>query len=73
MLERTPVYNDKTGMVDIPNAIVLRIINMMQKFFQKVGLGEVESLIIADQKGFNACKSNLPSKMQCTLVVVVLY
>jgi hypothetical protein len=60
--ERTPVYNDKTGMVDIPNAIV-RIDQYDAEIFPKnVKLGEVESLIIADQKGFNACKSNLPYK-----------
>lgn len=59
---RTPVYNDKTGMVDIPGA-VLRINQYDAEIFPKnVKLGEVESLYIADQKGFNACKSNLPSK-----------
>lgn len=60
--ERTPVYNDATGMIDIPSA-VLRIDQFDAENFPKnVKLGEVESLVIADQKGFNACKSNLPSK-----------
>ena len=60
--ERTPVYNDATGMIDIPGA-VLRIDQFDAENFPKnVKLGEVESLVIADQKGFNACKSNLPSK-----------
>ena len=60
--ERTPVYNDKTGMIDIPDAI-LRIDHYDAEIFPKnVKLGEVESLVIADQKGFNACKSNLPYK-----------
>lgn len=60
--ERTPVYNDKTGMVDIPNAIVRIDQHDAEIFPKNVKLGEVESLIIADQKGFNACKSNLPYK-----------
>lgn len=59
---KTPVYNDKTGMVDIHGA-VLRIGQYDAEIFPKnIKLGEVESLFIADQKGFNACKSNLPSK-----------
>ena len=60
--ERIPVYNDKTGMVDIPNAIV-RIDQRDAEIFPKnVKLGEVDSLVIADQKGFDTCKSNLPYK-----------
>lgn len=60
--ERTPVYNHKTGMVDIPNAIVRIDQHDAEIFPKNVKLGEVESLVIADQKGFNACKSNLPYK-----------
>ena len=59
---KTPVYNDKTGMVDIPGA-VLRINQYDAAIFPKnVKLGEVDKLVITEQKGFNACKSNLPYK-----------
>lgn len=59
---KTPVYNDKTGMIDIPGA-VLRINQYDAAIFPKnVKLGEVNKLVITEQKGFDACKSNLPYK-----------
>lgn len=60
--ERIPVYNDNTGMIDIPNAILKIGRYDAENFPKNVKLGEVESLVITDQKGFNACKSNLPYK-----------
>jgi hypothetical protein len=59
---KTPVYNDKTKMVDIHGAI-LKINQYDAEIFPKnVKLGEVDKLAITEQKGFDACKSNLPSK-----------